>query len=1101
MKSLFGVPMTSIMLVLLVLFALCMTTVVAVWASNRVMFRMGLRNVARRRAQTGLMVLGLMLATLIITAAFTTGDSLDYSVTSVTYDNLQRTDLSLHHFRPADAQADLDVEGQSYTDARITPALEAAFASDPDIEGFIPFLFEVVPGINPRTKLSEPAVMLSGIDRERLERFGGLRLVDGGRADLAQFAAGKVFLNEKAADKFEAQAGDVITMYAGGRSWNLEVAGIVKNERASGLLDFGPVDFMPGLAASMATVQQITGHQGQVNNVSVVLRGDVRSSLKRSDAAFNRLEAFFRNEDSVRTLGLGDFSVKVEENKQEAVKEAEQFGNIFTSLFLVLGLFSIAAGVMLIFTIFVMLAAERKTEMGIARAVGAKRRHLVQAFMSEGMAYDVLAGAVGAALGVAAAFGLVVGGTRLVFGDLFVFDAYVTPRSLVVSYCLGVVLTFVTVVLSSFQISRLNIVAAVRGTDEDRGHRERRGTVNWWWVALGVPALIVPPLGLYWTLRKGFGLAWAWVIGPAGLVFGATLLGLGKATGQYFPFTLGMSLLPLSVAVLARWYGAPNRASWTAVGTALAIYWLIPMDLHERLFGELTGGMEMWVFSGIMVVVAFTIVIVFNARLLNTLVEGVGDSGARSYRVPLAVMASVILALAAGVASGDRLDGIGQLFYLLAGLLAIGAMIAFAAVRVPRFAPALKMGVAYPLASRFRTGMTIAMFSLIIFSLVEMSVINASFLQLFAGDEARGSWDVTVETNRNNPVPDLVGALREEGSFDTSRITAAGRMTPMQWEGAQEVRQEGADEWKKYPVRAADNDFFTNTEARLEYRATGYDSDRAVFEATRTGADLAIIDSFPMQPAGFADPELWKVDGVEVADKRFNPFPVEVHDPVTGKQRTLTVIGVFSAKIPTNLFFGVITNEQTYVSVYGHTDYRSIFLRLVPGTDGDQAAKGIKAALVTKGVQADSIQKQIDETIGRQRGMMRIFQLFMGLGLLVGIAALGVIAVRSVVERRQQIGMLRAIGYQRGTVALSFLLESSFIASMGILSGVVGAVLLSWNLLTSNYLSDTADVTFYMPWLEVVAFVVAAYVFALVMTWWPSRSAAGVPIAEALRYE
>ena len=37
----------------------------------------------------------------------------------------------------------------------------------------------------------------------------------------------------------------------------------------------------------------------------------------------------------------------------------------------------------------------------------------------------------------------------------------------------------------------------------------------------------------------------------------------------------------------------------------------------------------------------------------------------------------------------------------------------------------------------------------------------------------------------------------------------------------------------------------------------------------------------------------------------------------------------------------------------------------------------------------------------------------MGLGLVVGIAALGVIAARSVVERRQQIGVLRALGFHR----------------------------------------------------------------------------------------
>ncbi len=99
--------------------------------------------------------------------------------------------------------------------------------------------------------------------------------------------------------------------------------------------------------------------------------------------------------------------------------------------------------------------------------------------------------------------------------------------------------------------------------------------------------------------------------------------------------------------------------------------------------------------------------------------------------------------------------------------------------------------------------------------------------------------------------------------------------------------------------------------------------------------------------------------------------------------------------------------------------------------------------------------------------------------------------------------MLRAIGFQRGTVALTFLFESSFIALMGILSGVVGAAILSRNLLTSDDFSgtSTAGFSFFIPWTEVIVFVAVAYVFSLLLTWWPSRGAARVPIAEALRYE
>ncbi len=79
----------------------------------------------------------------------------------------------------------------------------------------------------------------------------------------------------------------------------------------------------------------------------------------------------------------------------------------------------------------------------------------------------------------------------------------------------------------------------------------------------------------------------------------------------------------------------------------------------------------------------------------------------------------------------------------------------------------------------------------------------------------------------------------------------------------------------------------------------------------------------------------------------------------------------------------------------------------------------------------------------------------MGMGLFVGIAALGVISFRSVVERRQQIGMLRAIGYQRNMVAASFLIESLVVATLGVLSGTFLAIVLSYNLITSNAFDGT----------------------------------------------
>src|SRR5688572_12426237 len=101
MDKLFGLSMDTIMYVLLALLTVSFLGLLYVYLTNRIMFKMGLRNIPRRRAQTTLIVLGLMLSTLIISAAFTTGDTVDRSMTSQVYGVLGQLD-EIVELSPAD---------------------------------------------------------------------------------------------------------------------------------------------------------------------------------------------------------------------------------------------------------------------------------------------------------------------------------------------------------------------------------------------------------------------------------------------------------------------------------------------------------------------------------------------------------------------------------------------------------------------------------------------------------------------------------------------------------------------------------------------------------------------------------------------------------------------------------------------------------------------------------------------------------------------------------------------------------------------------------------------------------------------------------------
>ncbi len=1105
MNELFGLPTSTLAIVLGALLGLAVATVIVLGVGNRTMFKFGLRNIPRRGLQSLLVVVGLSLGTLITTSAFVTGDTIDHSLTKDVYALFGRSDLDITWNGERDFGLDQGAVNEGhviYASESGVDALETQFANDGDIDAFLPFLTVAAPVTNTRTGDAKPSIQLNGVDFDRLQRAGGLTLTSGRPADPKDLGLDGVFLSKRAADDLHARLGDSLVITISGKQTRVSVAGIVKDELASGVQGMSYSSVPGGLVLPLDRLRGIGGFEGdEISSLTVALHGTTRSTLDLAGPVAERIEQYLRGDGSrvfgPAVDGTNAEALRVDDAKNHRVEEAELAGNLFTTFFLVLGLFSMAAGVMLIFMIFVMLAAERRAEMGMARAVGAQRGDIVRSFLAEGMAYSLLSGLIGVGSGIVASWLLVDVLLKAVGGAYFsLVEIEITPTALVIGYSLGVVLTFVTVIFASLKASHVNIVAAIRQLP-DNGKAESKRKTRWRWVILGVPALVVPPVGIWWIFRKGIGLPWAWTAGPIGVVLGALLMLLGKSSEVLFPFALGISLIPLSVAAMARQLRVPSRGLWTVVGALLASYWLMPASLHDRLFGKFDSDIEMFVLSGVMIVIAFTLIIVFNARLLASLFSRSGE-GARAYGVALLVAAAAGALAVTGFVMRDSGDGLGQLFYLAAGLLVPVALTIAAAVRYPSLAPALKMAIAYPLSNRFRTGMTIAMFSLIVFSLTVFSVLLANFDAAFLGGDARANIDVVTTASGASTVRDVPASLGESNSPVAAGIAGSGRTTIP---GSGELMsQPGRDNEGLYPVIGADEGFYLSLGTTLQAYANGYANEQAVMDAAAGDSSLALVDT-SVVGISFNDRFDWSAKGVTITDDRFDPFQLAITDPISGKETTVTVVGVLRSQLPAPTFGGVYLNEAGYTNLLGQPDYRRGYLRLSAGVDSKDAARGIESALAVQGVKAESVEKIFDDMSATNMAFNRMFQAFMALGLFVGIAGLGVIAFRSVVERRQQIGMLRAIGYQRKTVTLTFLLESSFIAVMGILSGVVGGAILGRNLLTSPDFTDGAEISFAMPWAEVLVVIGASFLFSLLMTWWPSRGASRVPVAEALRYE
>ena len=179
------------------------------------------------------------------------------------------------------------------------------------------------------------------------------------------------------------------------------------------------------------------------------------------------------------------------------------------------------------------------------------------------------------------------------------------------------------------------------------------------------------------------------------------------------------------------------------------------------------------------------------------------------------------------------------------------------------------------------------------------------------------------------------------------------------------------------------------------------------------------------------------------------------------------------------------------------TNYR---IKAAEGADPGELVRGLESAFQSNGMEAAVLSEVIEESMAANRSFNYLLTGFMGLGLMVGVASLGVVSLRAVVERRQQIGVLRAIGYKRRMVQLSFLMESSFVVLLGVAIGVGLGTLISW-VIVREIRQDIETIRFTIPWLQIIIIIIVAYLFSLTTTFLPARQASNIYPAEALRYE
>ena len=1020
MEELFGAPMSVVASVLAVMFIVVFAVLLYIFVRNPLLVRMAARNIPRRKAQTVLVIAGLMMATVTISSAFTTGDSVTASIERVATEDLRNLDqlVTVH-----DDDLDALVPVAEDIDERLVTEVVPLLNADPAIDGVAPILFENVAVVNLDDRLFEISAVLTGLDPQAARAFDALETVDGQVVDLGALALDEVYIDRDGAEEISVEAGDVIGVPVGpGQMEQFTIKAITEAYYVK------QVEHRLVLMTSLAHAQVITGKEGLISAVMVSNLGEGDEGIGLTAEIQERLA----DHPLLRENGL-----ELSPLKQDLIEFANLIGSLFVTIFTLFGLFSICVGILLIFLIFQMLAAERKPEMGMSRAIGMRRSQLVQMFIAEGAMYSIGSAIVGTLIGAGIGALLVIG-TSAAFaqaspsGDITLTPT-ITLRSLLVSFFLGSIVTFITVGFASLRVSRLNIVRAIRDIPEPE------------------------------RVRGGVGrLVWGMILALVGLL----LLVSGFNAGQTTPFLLGGALLPMGVAFALRFFGVSQRLLMTVVGLWLIVFYL-PLRhpwFTERLRDDWQIDFSIFIISSF-VLVAGAIMVIMN----NTAYVQAGASWL-----------------------ADRFLGL---------------------------APVIKSAVAYPLRNGFRTGLSITMFAVVVLSVTSVSVINNSFGGIIENKQRlAGGYDVVgAALGDLNPIRDVAPIVEADPELDfVVRDTEGPAVGVFRTIGDAEAKlpAQADDTYGATLITAVDPDFvrtndFRITLATAEFRTgDGFDAE-AVWRALAERPGVAVINAQQVPTRanfGFNVAEgfsLEDVEGLFVENEVMDPVPVTILDLDSARTFEVTVIGVIDGIASDPAFFlppGMYASTEFLSERVGREiDVSMVWFETVPGTEN--ADQRIESAFFEYGLQSIDIQEAIDNSQAANSSFNTLLMAFMGLGLVVGIAGLGVISARAVIERRQQIGVLRAIGFSKGRVQLSFLLESSFIAIIGIGLGIVLSLLQNIIVIGPAIQANEPDFAVSIPWLRVALIAIIAYLFTFATTWLPSRQAANVPPAEALRYE
>ncbi|EFV92450.1 ABC lipoprotein transporter, permease component [Dietzia cinnamea P4] len=215
-----------------------------------------------------------------------------------------------------------------------------------------------------------------------------------------------------------------------------------------------------------------------------------------------------------------------------------------------------------------------------------------------------------------------------------------------------------------------------------------------------------------------------------------------------------------------------------------------------------------------------------------------------------------------------------------------------------------------------------------------------------------------------------------------------------------------------------------------------------------------------------------------------------------GTESTLRVTGVYEDSQILGPFY---TGMDVYERLVPE-NLRSTFIMLASAADGvgsDEVLTAVTDELTDIPIaMVQSKQQYIDAQTGGIDQLLSIIYALLGLALVIAVLGIVNTLALSVIERRTEIGMLRAVGMQRSQIRRTINLESTQIAVFGALIGAAVGVYLGWAFVT--VLADSGLTETTIPWGSIVVVLASSAVVGVLASLWPAHRAAKTGPLEAI---